>query len=265
MDIGTAKPALQERTEIPHHLIDILEPEDEFSVAQYVEHARKIARKIQARNKRVLFVGGTPLYLKGLLRGIFDGPPANAEIREKLTQFAESGGDLHAKLAAIDVISAKRLHPNDIRRIVRALEVYKLTGQPISALQTQFDVPASRSEHIVWTLDWDKDELNNRINCRVVKMFDEGFFEEACQLYQRPLSKTASQAVGYREIFEFLDEKKKSGEKTGNGESEVIINIKEQDELIALIQQHTRQFAKRQRTWFRSLPECRVVDCRLKD
>jgi len=244
MDIGTAKPMAAERAEVPHHLIDILDPNDEFSVSDYIQAAKQTATEIRSRGKQVLFVGGTPLYLKGMLRGIFEGPKADPVLREELTRIAESGGNLHQRLAEIDLQAAARLHPNDLRRIIRAIEVYELTGKPISFHQTQFETPASAKEHQVFVLDWDKEELNRRIDRRVEKMFEQGFLEEAKKLSKRPLGKTASQAVGYKELFEyFANEPKRS-----------------LDETIALIQLHTRQFAKRQRTWFRSLAECRFID-----
>ena len=243
MDIGTAKPTATDRAEVPHHLIDILDPSEEFSVSDYIQAARQTALEIRARGKQVLFVGGTPLYLKGLLRGLFEGPAADPALREELTRFAESGGDLHRCLAAIDPLAAKRLHPNDQRRIIRAIEVYERTGKPISLHQTQFETPASEAEHRVFAIDWEKEELNRRIDRRVEQMFEQGLLEEARRLFEHPLGKSASQAVGYKELFDyFADETTRS-----------------LDETIALIQLHTRQFAKRQRTWFRSLPECRYI------
>lgn len=242
MDIGTAKPTSRERAEIPHHLIDILDPHEEYSVSDYVQTARKTVEEIRSRGRNALFVGGTPLYLKGLLRGIFQGPPGNPELRKTLQDSADSGFDLHRRLAEIDPISAQRLHPNDQRRIIRAIEIYELTGRPISEFQTQFQSPASDSEHRVYVLDWEKDALNHRIDRRVEEMFEQGFLEEARDLRKIHLGKTSSQALGYRELFDFLDGKYDSLPET-----------------VALIRLHTRQFAKRQRTWFRSLSECRFL------
>ena len=243
MDIGTAKPTAVDRAEVPHHLIDILDPSEEFSVSAYIRAARQTALEIRARGKQVLFVGGTPLYLKGLLRGLFEGPPADPVLREELTRFAESGGDLHRRLAEIDPPAAERLHPNDRRRIIRAIEVYERTGKPISVHQTQFETPASEAEHRVFATDWGKEELNRRIDRRVELMFERGFLDEARRLFGRPLGKTASQAVGYKELFD----------RFAAGATRPLT------ETIALIQLHTRQFAKRQRTWFRALPECRLI------
>ncbi len=241
MDIGTAKPTLQEQGGIPHHLIDILDPEEEFSVADYVKAAHETIAGIRLRGKRVLFVGGTPLYLKGLLRGLFEGPPADPELRRELRLWAESGNDLHARLTAVDPEAARRLHPNDARRLIRAIEVFEKTGTPISVWQTQFEQPASEKEHLVFVLDWPTETLNRRIDLRVGQMIGAGLLEEARELFEGKLGRTASQAVGYRELFEHF-----------RGERPL-------PEAVELIQTHSRQFAKRQRTWFRGLAECRQV------
>src|ERR1019366_325717 len=127
-----------------HHLIDVLEPWQSGSVAWWLEQAKRLTQEIEARGKQVLFVGGTPLYLKALISGLFDGPPADKAIRQRLTREAQTAGSesLHARLAAIDPITAQRLHPNDVRRMIRALEVYVLTGKPMSAWQTQWQPTA---------------------------------------------------------------------------------------------------------------------------
>src|SRR5437773_3711676 len=132
LDIGTAKPTPEERRRVPHHRVDVLDPWESASVAWWRERAAENCRAIEARGPRVLFVGGTPLYLKALLRGLFDGPPADPELRARLEAEAERDGDiaLHARLAAVDPAAAQRLHPNDRRRVVRALEVWELTGKP---------------------------------------------------------------------------------------------------------------------------------------
>src|SRR5262245_55597325 len=138
MDIGTAKPTPDDRRRVPHHLLDVLDPWESASVAWWLERATACCRDITSRGKRPLFVGGTPLYLKALLYGLFDGPPADEAIRRRLSKEAASGESLHARLAAVDPVSAARLHPNDVRRVIRALEVWELTGRPISAWQTQW-------------------------------------------------------------------------------------------------------------------------------
>ena len=180
MDIGTAKPTHQQRESIPHHLIDVIEPCDEFSLAQYLEAAGREAAAIAGRGRQVLFVGGTPLYLKGLLRGIFQGPPADWPLRRRLALEAQRHGPswLHDRLTEVDPAAAARLHPNDARRLVRALEVFEKTGRPISQLQRQFDVGRSAQQCRVFVLDWPRAELHARIDRRVCEMFAAGLVDE---------------------------------------------------------------------------------------
>jgi tRNA dimethylallyltransferase len=250
MDIGTAKPSPEERRAVQHHLVDILEPHQEYSLAQYLEAAGRAVADIRARGRDVLFVGGTPLYLKGLLRGIFQGPPADWEARRRLQEKAQRHGPswLHERLAVVDPASAARLHANDTKRLVRALEVFEKTGQPISELQRQFEVGRPASECRVFVLDWPKPELRSRIDRRVDAMFAAGLVAEVRGLLQSTnkeraaaLSRTASQAVGYREVIEHLS------------------GARALTETIDLVKLHTRQLAKRQNTWFRGLSECRFV------
>jgi tRNA dimethylallyltransferase len=249
MDIGTAKPTGCEREAVPHHLIDVIEPQEEFSVAQYLGAAAKMAEEILSRQKQVLFVGGTALYLKALLRGLFSGPPANWKLRRELEEVARVDGQmsLHRRLSEIDPAAAAKLHPNDVRRIIRALEVHHATGQPISAFQKQFDQGRRAENCHVFVLDWTREQLEDRIRQRVDAMFTAGLVDEVRKLIEsgaktsQPLSRTARQAVGYREVLEFL-----SGDR----------NLPETIELVKL---RTRQFAKRQLTWFRSLSECRWI------
>jgi tRNA dimethylallyltransferase len=243
MDIGTAKPTADEQAAVPHHLIDIVEPDQEYSVAQYVDAAAAAARQIGERGKQVLFVGGTPLYLKALLRGIFEGPPADWEFREQVSQELAGGGTaaLHERLCQVDPVAASRLHPNDARRIIRALEVHHLTGRPISQLQTQFEQGRPAEQCKVFVLDWPRGVLHRRINDRVEQMMRLGFVNEVQRLldrYPRP-SRTASQAVGYREMIDHFG------------------GAYDLKETVGRIKRRTRQFAKRQGTWFRSLSECR--------
>lgn len=245
MDIGTAKPTPDERREVPHHLVDVLDPHEEFSLAQYVDAADQAVRAIRRRGRAVLFVGGTPLYLKALLRGIFDGPAADWPLRRRLLdEAARKGPDmLHQRLAQVDPEAAERLHPNDLRRIIRALEVHEKTGQPISRLQEQFDRARPADQCRVFVLTWPRETLYERINGRVCQMFDAGLVDEVRRLLANPrgLSRTASQALGYSEVIEFLQ---RGGHIA---------------KTIELVQTHTRQFAKRQGTWFRGLSECRFV------
>jgi tRNA dimethylallyltransferase len=243
MNIGTAKPTPDEQARVPHHLIDILDVDEEYSLSEYVDAAHIEIEEIRARGKQVLFVGGTPLYLKSLLRGILEGPPADWEFRRQVQEEVETVGAaaLHERLAQVDPLSAAKLHPNDQRRIIRALEVYKLTGRPISHMQTQFDEGHSAESCKVFVLDWPREILLHRIDRRVDRMISDGLVDEVRGLLDRfsEISRTASQAVGYREGTDQLRDKR------------------DLPETVSLIKTRTRQFAKRQETWFRSLEECR--------
>jgi tRNA dimethylallyltransferase len=245
MDLGTAKPSARQREAVPHHLVDVLEPHQGYSLAQYLKAAQACVDEIRGRGREVVFVGGTPLYLKGLLRGIFEGPPADWQLRRQLEEEARSHapGHLHGRLAEVDPAAAKRLHPNDTRRLIRALEVFVKTGRPISSVQEQFDFGLPAAACRVFVLDWPREKLHRRIDRRVEAMFSAGLVDEVRQLLARPmpLGRTAAQALGYREVIDHLA-----------GRAGL-------DQTIELVKLHTRQFAKRQGTWFRSLSECRLV------
>jgi tRNA dimethylallyltransferase len=242
MDVGTAKPTEDERGGVPHHLIDVLDPWESASVADYRARAAVVLADLAARGKRALFVGGTPLYLKALLRGLFDGPAADPGLRRSLEEEADRAGDasLHARLLAVDPASAARLHPNDRRRVVRALEVAIVSGRPLSAQQREHEQPAEGVA--VFALDRPRAALRERIDRRVVAMFAGGLVEEVRRLLEHPrgINDVPAQGVGYRETIALL-----------RGESDEATTI-------ARIQARTRQFAKRQGTWFRGLAEVRT-------
>lgn len=245
MDIGTAKPTTDERRRVPHHLFDVLEPSEDFSVAEYLVTAESICREIVARGGTPLFVGGTGLYLRSLLRGVFAGPPANDEIRQRLEAEAASNGTeaLHHQLQQLDPIAASRVHPHDLRRLVRALEVIELTGQPMSEQHREEPLDLDqRPSNVVW-LSPPRDWLYERINARVEQMLAAGWLDEVRSLLTEipPLSQTARQALGYKELIEHLRAERSLSE------------------TIDIIQTRTRQFAKRQHTWFRNLEECRPL------
>lgn len=272
MDIGTAKPTVEDRRRVPHHLIDVLEPWESANVAWWLDRAAQCCRDIIRRGKRPLFVGGTPLYLKALLHGLFEGPPADEAIRRRLAEDADSAGSasLHAKLRQIDPNGAARVHPNDVRRIIRALEVWELTGRPMSEWQTQWyesvngrqragsvsdgssavahasDL-SSADRHRCLCLDLPRAELYARIDARVKQMISDGFVEEvrALQRLELPLSREAAQALGYKEMFAFLDAQA------------------DLTETVQRIQIRSRNFAKRQMTWFRHLPSCQPIRAEL--
>jgi tRNA dimethylallyltransferase len=259
MDIGTAKPSVGERTRIRHHLIDVLDPWESGNVAWWLREAERCCREIEGRGKQALFVGGTPFYLKALLQGIFDAPPADLKLRRDLEEEARAIGPaaFHARLAAIDPASAQRLHYNDTRRIVRALEVWKLTGKPLSELQQQGwwgpTAPGGDRNRVeegfsrCIALDVPREELYSRINSRVESMMASGWVDEVRRLRQlpKPMSREASKALGYREIGLFLD---------GQGTLA---------QTVEAIQLRSRQFAKRQLTWFRNLEGCQLCEGKL--
>ncbi len=242
MDIGTAKPTSAEREALPHHLLDLLDPWEHASVAEYREWALEAVRGIGSRGKRALFVGGTPMYLKALLRGLFVGPGADLSLRAELEAEADRNGELalHERLAALDLVTATRLHPNDRRRVIRALEVVISTGRPLSGLQKEHDRPAVGAR--VVALVRERSDLIDRIDRRVDRMFGEGLEAEVegLQAGLRPIHYVPAQAVGYREVMESL-----TGRMT-------------RDEAIERTKIRTRQFARRQATWFRGLEEVRV-------
>ena len=246
MDIGTAKPAAEFQAAIPHHLIDLLDPIESFSVSQYRAVALTNIREIRARSKQVLFVGGTALYLKAMLRGLFDGPSADWKFREQIeTELAACDAlELHRRLRAVDPVAAHKLHQNDRRRIVRALEVYHQSGIPISHWQMEFEKATAPDDCRVFTLRHPRPVLHQRIKQRVQEMFDRGLIAEVAGLLSKwtKLGHTASQAVGYREVIAHL-----AGELP-------------RDETVEKVLTRTRRFARHQETWFRGLTECRILD-----
>jgi tRNA dimethylallyltransferase len=246
MDIGTAKPTSEEQTRVPHHLLDIRDPHEEFSTAEYLTAALAVCESIVARGKIPLFVGGTGLYLRSLLRGVFEGPAADWTLRREFEQFAaEHGAEaLHARLDQVDPQTAQRLHVNDQRRVIRALEIHTLTGQPASSLHQESPRPPhERPQHVYW-LNPDREVLRQRVSQRVDAMFAVGLVSEVQLLLQSPqgLGRTARQALGYREVLAHLE------------------NDLPLPEAIDQLKTHTQQFAKRQWTWFRNLEELQAID-----
>ncbi len=237
MDIGTAKPSRKARAEVPHHLIDVVEPSESYSVGRFLHDALEAVSDVERRGKRHLIVGGTGLYIKALREGLFSGPEADWALREELMAVAEERGSayLHGVLREADPESAKRIHVKDLRRIVRALEVYRKTGRAISLLQQEWGSDGGDSVLII--LHRSKEDLHRRIEERVDKMFEQGLVEEVEKLLSRPkgsLGKQAREALGYKEVIEYLDGKLSA------------------DGMRDKIKQNTRRFAKRQMTWFRS-------------
>lgn len=242
MDIGTAKASPAEQSLIPHHLIDLVDPHEDHSVAEYCDVALKAVLDVLDRDRVPLFTGGTGLYLRALLRGVFDGPPANWALRHELQDRLQKIGAeaLHQQLGLVDPVTAERLHPNDHRRIIRALEVHQLTGKPLSALHANKARPVTERPAAVLWLEPPRDWLRSRIDARVDLMMDAGLLEETRQLLQNdpPPGRTARQALGYRELIAHLEDDQPL------------------PECVDLIRLRTKQFAKRQHTWFRNLEEC---------
>jgi len=263
MDIGTAKPPKQARERIKYHLIDVVEPSEHFSVAAYLKLANEAIEQIKSKNKPIIAVGGTALYIKVLLYGFFEGPGTNEQIRAELKAQAEAEGlkCLYDRLTEIDPASAQHISPNDAKRIIRALEVYKITGKAISSFQRQWaqdrgqpsghGVPAEpgrtedrRQERHNWTiigLRREKGEENKRINARVKRMFEQGLVDEVKSLLaeEKPLSPQARCAIGYAEIIDYL-----------NGKYGL-------EDAIEQIKKNTRRLAKSQRTWFKTFKDIR--------
>lgn len=254
LDIGTAKPSTAERARVPHHLVDILDPEDSYSAARFAADARRLVSEISARGRLPLLVGGTMLYAKALREGLHELPPASAALRAQLDREAEHAGwpALHARLASVDPATAARLAPGDSQRIQRALEVYLLTGQPLShwiAQQRSDAAPPLEALRIALEPS-DRSVLHKRIEARFRTMLAAGLIDEVRQLRERPTLHAALPAlrsVGYRQVWAWLDQP---------GPMEALANAG-----IAA----TRQLAKRQLTWLRSDPERVVIDCLAPD
>jgi len=255
MDIGTAKPPKQAQKQVKYHLIDVVEPSESFSVASFLELANEAIEQITSRGKRVIAVGGTALYIKALLYGLFEGPGTDEQIRAELKAQAASEGleTLYSRLCQLDPEAAQRISSNDEKRIIRALEVYKIAGRPISSFQQQWkddrrqESGVRKQEKHGWTiigLRREKTEENKRINARVKAMFENGLVDEVKSLLaeEKPLSRQARCAIGYAEIIDYL-----------NGKFTL-------EDAIELIKQNTRRFAKSQRTWFRTFRNIRWLD-----
>jgi tRNA dimethylallyltransferase len=245
MDIGTAKPPKEARERINYHVIDVVEPSESFSVAAFLEAASAAIEQIENRRKGIIAVGGTALYIKSLLYGLFEEAGTDEHIRTRLQARAEAEGPavLHRELTQIDP-AADRINPNDARRIIRALEVYKITGRPISAFQKQWQTPARQNDWTIIGLRRGKADASSRINKRVRKMIAGGLVDEVKALLneEKPLSKQARCAIGYAEIIEYL-----------NGRMDL-------DEATELIKRNTRRLAKSQRTWFKTFRDVHWID-----
>ncbi|MCA9254449.1 MAG: tRNA (adenosine(37)-N6)-dimethylallyltransferase MiaA [Phycisphaerales bacterium] len=246
MDIGTAKASPAELASVPHHLIDVVDPWDAFSAAKFTEMADAAIEDITRRGKRPLIVGGTPLYVMSLVFGMFEGPSADAAFRDTLRQRADAEGTpaLHVGLSEVDPEAASRIHPNDYKRIERALEVHHITGRTLSSLQTQWDSGRTRYPTRAIGLRREKEDASRRINARVRQMIAEGLVEETRRLLAHPngMSEQARQALGYAQIIDHLE-----------GRCPL-------EDAIESIKIQTRRFAKHQRTWFRKFLFAKWID-----
>lgn len=235
MNIGTAKPTEEEKCGIIHHLMDIVEPSVNFSAADYCEVAHKAIADIHKRGKLPIIVGGTGLYIDSLVNNVdFGTPDSDDALRAELEALAENEGNeaVHKILAEIDPETAEKYHPNNLRRIIRAIEFYKMSGTTISAHAKE---EKNSPYHAVWlALDWDRAVLYDRINRRVDIMMADGLLDEVKALdstYNR--NSTAMQGIGYKEFFDYLD-----------GNTSI-------DDTLELVKMNSRRYAKRQLTWFR--------------
>ncbi|TXC91864.1 tRNA (adenosine(37)-N6)-dimethylallyltransferase MiaA [Metabacillus litoralis] len=245
MNVGTAKIRKDEMENIPHHLIDIKNPNEDFSVAEFQETVRPLINNITSRNKMPMIVGGTGLYIQSVLYDYqFTESPSNPVFREKMYKLLEEKGEkvLHEQLVLIDPVSAKNIHPNNSRRVIRALEVYECTKKPMS------EYINDQEKHLLYDvaligLSMDRDVLYDRINHRVDIMVEQGVLTEAKELFDKGLRDSqAAKAIGYKEFFDYLD-----------GSCTL-------DEVILQLKQNSRRYAKRQLTWFRNKMEVKWFD-----
>lgn len=234
MVIGTAQPTRAERDAVPHHLCDFVDPRDaEFTVRDWLDAADRAIESIRGRGGHPIVVGGTNLYIRSLLEGVFDGPGRDDAIRRDLETHDDA--TLHERLRTVDPDAADRIHQRDRRRVIRALEVYELTGTPLSSRQRQWtETPRSRPDARLVVLERPVEDLNRRINARVKAMLELGFLDEVDRLRARGgLGPQACEAVGYRELLEHLEGR---------------CTIEDAAERIKI---RTRRYGKQQRTWLR--------------
>jgi tRNA dimethylallyltransferase len=237
LNIGTAKPTPEDLHRVPHHFIDILDPNQEFNAAEYGQQARKKIEELLKQGIQPIIAGGSGLYIRAIIDGFFRGPGKDSEIREELEKEVQRFGAemLFEKLKQADPVSAAKMDASKVRRVVRALEVYYTAGKPISDLHSAQETKAP-FEVLQYALEWERKPLYDRINHRVDEMMEKGLVEEVRELRtQGYLSgMNALNTVGYKETFDFIE-----GKLT-------------KEEMVRLIKQNSRRFAKRQLTWFRA-------------
>jgi len=243
MDVGTSKVPAAARARIPHHLVDILDPAETMSASRFLALADAAAADIAARGKSVLVVGGTTLYLKSLLFGLFEGPEADLPLRARLE--AEGVAALHARLSKSDPAAAAKIGPTDLRRLIRAVEVLEKTGRPISELQQEWKALKPRYPHRLLALRRPRADLHARIAARVRAMEREGLVEEVERLRGAPggLGRTAGQAIGYKEILDHLEGR-----------------VATREEALEKVRTRSNKLARAQETWLRSFPGMAFLD-----
>lgn len=233
MDIGTAKPDAEQQAGIPHHLIDVVEPEARFTVADWLGLAEPLIEKLKARGVIPIVVGGTHLYVKALIDGLMEGPAPDESVRAELSDMDPAVR--RAELERVDPEAASRIHPNDTRRTIRALEVYRVTGEPMSVRQSQWDDRGRKDVRLVG-LEWETPSLNQRINARVRSMIEDGLENEVRGLWElKRLGPQACEGLGYKQFIHRFE-----GRYT-------------HEEAVETIKIETRRFAKNQRTWLKRL------------
>lgn len=234
MDIGTAKPSAEELALVPHHCVNVFDPSESCDAQSWLDLAEAAVVDIHSRGKLPILAGGTPLYFKLLVEGISAGPPKDTKIRSNLEQrYREEGADkLFAELKDIDPEYAANRHPNDAKRIIRALEVYQISGKPYSSFHTTDGTRRACWRTLLLGLRWDKEQLHSRINLRAKEMFNAGLLDEVRSLQDR-LSKQARDGVGYKEVIGHF-----------KGEYDLA-------HALYLVRRHTRLLAKHQKTWYR--------------
>jgi tRNA dimethylallyltransferase len=251
MDVGTAKPSSADRARVRHHMLDLVEPSERYDVRRYLADLAPVLDDLRARGARALLVGGTGFYLKALLSGIFEGPPADLELRARIERRVREigGGRAHAELERADPRSAARIHENDTKRLVRALEVLEQTGRPLSDWQREWGWHGSGEEEnaaspaAIVGLDPGAAEVDRRIELRTRAMLEAGWPAEAARIRSTTgFGPTSSQALGYREALALHD---------GEMDSEACAEA---------ISRRTRRFARRQRTWYRSFAGVRWLE-----
>jgi len=235
MDIGTAKPTPEQLDIVPHYMISCVMPDEPFSVADYQKAADKAIQQILEHGNVPMLVGGSGMYFRAVVDGIFEGPDADKSFRSRLRKEAEESGvqNLYERLKLIDPRAAARIHPNDLIRIIRALEVYEKSGKPISELQQQWQEGKTRYRFVAFGLDRARAELYERIDARVDEMMSRGLLDEARSLIKYDRKLISMNCFGYKELLDHIEGKY------------------DLSEAIRLIKQNTRRFAKRQLTWFK--------------